>query len=245
MGKLHELLAVEGDLKGQAQRDLHRALSLFTDGKGKLVGSLRSYQPLQEGGEDFADEVTLLASTVEAELDQVSSAFGRWMDAAVQKETTNRDTAADIVVDGVTIVENLPAPALLNLESKLAEIRKVYAAIPTNDPAERWEWAEQLGCWLSRPRTTYKTKKVPRAHVAYEATAEHPAQVQVFNEDVRVGEWTTVIESGMLTPQDKRRLLARLDVLARAVKQARQRANDIDAVNVEVAQKLFAFIRGE
>jgi len=218
---------------------------MFTDGKGKLVGSVRNYQPLQEGGENFADEITILASTVNAELSQALSSFSQWMDAAVQKETTNRETAADIIIGEETIVENLPAPALLNLESKLGEIRKIYAAIPTNDPAEQWKWDEQSECYISNPRTTYKTKKTPRAHIAYEATPEHPAQVQVFNEDVRVGEWTTVIQSGMLTPRDKRRLLARLDTLARAVKQARQRANDIDAVNITVAEKLFAFIHRE
>jgi hypothetical protein len=251
MGKLHELLAVEPELKAEAQRTVSRILNLFTEGKGRLKGQVRTYQPLNEDGEAFADEITALATTVNDELGDLQAAWGAWMDAAVQKETTNTRTSADILVateDGVEpmlLAENLPAPALLNLESKLEALRKVYAAIPTNDPTEQWDWDEQLECFISAPRTTYRTQKVMRSHTLAEATEHHPAQVQAYAEDERAGTWTTIIQSGMFTPAYKQTLLRRLDELIRAVKQARQRANAEEVVGVHVARTLFRFIHRE
>lgn len=245
MGKLHELLAVEGDLKAEAQRTINRVKGLFTSGQGKFVGKIRVYQPLQEDGEQFADEVTELAARVQGELEAVSKTYGKWVDAAVQKELSNTAAFADVEIDGRALLARLSATALLNLESKLGELRKVYAEIPTNDPSERWRWDEQNGQYVSEPRITYKTKKVPRSFIAHEATKEHPAQVQVWQEDERVGTWKTTIFSGMLTPADKQARLERLDNLARAVKKARQRANDAEAADRKIAETLFKYINGE
>lgn len=244
MRKLHELLAVEPDLKSEAQRLASKVKALFTEGKGRLVGQIRTYRPLEEGGEDFADEITELATSVDGELAEWQRAFSNWLDAAMQKEITNQDTGADVVVDGVTLWENLPATALLNLEAKLVEIRQVFNQIPTNDPTESWSWDANLGCFVSRQRTTYKGKKILRNHVKAEATKEHPAQVEVYTEDVRIGTWTTIIHSGMLTPVEKQNRLKRVDALIRAVKQARHRANAIDVVDAHLGRKLFTYIYG-
>ena len=242
MGKLHELLAVESDLKAEAQRIISQLKSLFTDGGKRLVGQIRTYQPSTEDDEPMAPEITQLVTTVGGELNQGRGAIISWIDAALQKETTNQQTSADLTVDGKVIFEALPATALLNLESKLAEIRQVYAVIPTNDPAERWEWDAQQGIFVSASRTTYRTKKIPRSHVLYDATKEHPAQVQAYTEDVRSGTWTTIIQSGMLTPQDKKERLARLDTLIKAVKQARQRANNFEVEDIHLGDKLLTYI---
>lgn len=245
MGKLHELLAVEPDLKAEAQRLANKIKALFTDGKGRLVGQIRTYHPLQEGGEEFADEITELATSVNSELADWQRAFSNWLNAAMQKEITNQNTGADVIIDGMTLFENMPATALLNLEAKLVEVRQVFNQIPTNDPTENWMWDADLGLFVSKPRTTYKTKKIMRNHVRAEATKEHPAQVEVYTEDVRVGTWTTIIHSGMLTPSEKQLRLQRIDALIRAVKQARHRANDTDVIDTHLAKKLFAYIYGE
>jgi hypothetical protein len=92
-------------------------------------------------------------------------------------------------------------------------------------------------------RVTNITKKVPNVLVLYEATPEHPAQVQAFNEDVRVGTRTTMLQSGMVSFQDKAKILNRIDKLLRAVKEARQRANDVDIAAIKVAEAIFNYIR--
>lgn len=244
MGKLHELLAVEPSLRAQAQRAVNKARSIFTDGKERLVGRIRTYQPIDEEGESFADEVEMLVTTVSDELAEFETAFSAWLDAAVQKEVTNQETCADVMIDGKVVIKDLPATALLNLESKLVEMRQIYAAVPVNDPAQQWNWNDDLGCYVSRPRVTYRTRKVPKSHVLYDATSEHPAQVEMFTEDVRVGTWTMVIHSGAFTPQEKRERLDRIDTLLRAVKAARQRANNVDVKPVRVAEIVFKYING-
>lgn len=243
MGKLHELLAVEPDLKAAATRTVNDVIALFKEGADRLVGQIRVYRPLEEGGDDFADEIKELGTTVDGELAGFAKSMAKWMDAAIQKEVTNTNTVADVELNGVTIGK-LPAPALLNLEARLQEIRRVYSTIPTLDPAERWTYNEKDGEFVSETRVSYRTQKVPKAIVMYEATEEHPAQVQPYTEDIRVGEWETTIRTGMLTKIDKQRRLERIDALARAVKQARQRANDIDATKIEVGEEIFKFING-
>jgi hypothetical protein len=244
MGKLHEVLAVEADLRATAQRTFQRLISLFSEGRSRLVGQSRKYQPLEESGEPHEDEITAMGTTVERELDLLQQDYSAWIDAAMQKEVTNQSTNADVVIGDRVLLEGLPATALLNLEGKLAELRRIYSSIPTYDPTERWEWDEQVEGYMSAPRITYRTKKVLKNHVKAEATKEHPAQVEVFTEDVREGTWTTVIQSGMLAPSEKREMLSRLDKLIRAVKQARQRANDVDAEDIHVGKVLFDFING-
>jgi hypothetical protein len=243
MPKLHELLAVEGDLKARAQQEKSRITKLFTDGTGRLLGRVITYQ-VDEGEDPRPPEITELATTTQVELDQFRAAYSQWLDVAIKKEVTNQETAANVTVGDVDIFKvALPATALLNLESKLTEIRAVYAGVPTLDPAERWEWDEGRSHYISVDRISNITKKVPKVLVLSEATEQHPAQTQPYHEDVKVGTRTTVLHSGMLTPKNKREILDRIDKLLRAVKEARQRANDVEITDVKVAEAIFNYIR--
>lgn len=241
MGKLHEVLAVEPQLKAAAERAISTAKSAFTKSE-RFTGQVKTYTPLEEEGEQRPGEATRVATTVAKELAELEAAFGRWLDAAIQKEVTNQGTSAEVLLGRGTFISELPATALLNLESKLEALRAVYAAIPTNDPSESWWWDDSIGKWVSPERITYAGRKVTRPLVLYEATREHPAQVTTYNEDIRVGEWKTRIFSGMLSPEDKRARLERLDELLQAVKKARQRANDCEVVEISVAERIFAYI---
>lgn len=241
--KLHQIIAVEENLKEAATRALEATKNAFTGALVRFQGQTRRYQPLNEGDETFANEVTNLATTVTKELAEVEKAFGGWMDVSVQKEVTNSRTKASVSVNGKVLLVDLNAPALLNLENKLAVLRKAYEAIPTNDPTEVWTFDPSENSYVTGQQTSYRAKKVTKAVVLYEATKEHPAQVQAVNEDVRVGTWTTVKRSGMLSLTQKADMLNRLDQLIRAVKSARQEANDVEIVPLSVAEKIFGFIK--
>jgi hypothetical protein len=244
MGKLHELLAVESDLKTSAARATKAVSDLFGNAAQRFVGQVRRYRPLTEEGTRLPDERQALSATVKEELDRFASEYGRWIDAAFQKEQTNMNTSADIVIDDTVVISGLCTPALLNLESRLSEIRRVFAGIPINDAAETWNFDEQQGCYVSETRKTLRTKKVPRAFEAAAATKEHPAQVHVFQEDVPVGEWETTIFSGAISPTEKRTYLDKIDALIRAVKAAKQRANAVEASREKIANILFGYING-
>lgn len=75
-----------------------------------------------------------------------------------------------------------------------------------------------------------------------EATDNHPAQVDRWQEDERVGKTITTIWSGMMTQAAKDGIMDRLGALRRAVKQARMRANTAEVTQVSVADDLLKFI---
>ena len=52
MGKLHELLAVEGDLKGTDDKIRREAVDTFNKRKDHFVGFSRTYQPLDDADQD-------------------------------------------------------------------------------------------------------------------------------------------------------------------------------------------------
>lgn len=245
MGKLHELIAVEPDLKQKAIKTVGDVGAMFDKSLALFVGQVRTYKSEQENGDTFPPENKTLATHVSTELSKVEKEFGRWMDAVVSKELSNTKTSADVIVDGQTLFTSLPAPALLNLESKLETLRGVYGAIPTNDLTEAWKFDANQNAWVSDPTLTHRGKKVQKALVLYPATPEHPAQTQLVTEDIREGTWTTIKTSGMLSPTEKADMLSRLDTLLIAVKKARQRANDVTAEDTKVADKIFAYINGK
>ncbi len=83
---------------------------------------------------------------------------------------------------------------------------------------------------------------MPRNHVKAEATEKHPAQVEVYYEDVTVGYWRTVKFSGALTAQRVNELLDRVEKLQQAVKFAREEANNIEAEEPKVGERFFNYL---
>lgn len=244
MTKLFELLAVEPDLKKSANETIKGTAALFGQ-PGKFTGQVISFHPLLETEPELQTESTEMAFSVEDELDTLRKTFGSYVDVTVQKEVANTIAFQDVYLGDRKFLENMSATALLNLEGRLEELRKVYEAIPTLDSTERWTYDESRGCFLSERRQSYRTKKLLRNHIKYEATKEHPAQVEVYTEDVPAYRVEKEFESGMLTPSDKARRLERLDKLALAVKTARQRANSVEVTLLKVSDKIFDYINNE
>nr|WP_233508232.1 hypothetical protein [Spongiactinospora gelatinilytica] len=114
--------------------------------------------------------------------------------------------------------------------------------LPTLDPAETRAQDEHTEAWRTEPVKTTRTKKVPRNHVLAAATDKHPAQVQVYNEDIVVGYWTKVAFSGALPQRRVNELLARVQKLQEAVKYAREEANGTEVVDQKIGEKVFAYL---
>lgn len=243
MKKLHELLSIEPDLRKETEKVSGEVRETLADPK-RVHGMIRTFRPLLDDEDSMPPESVEMLTTTDGELGRFNTAMAAYIDSAVTKENTNMEATAQLKLEGgETYV--LPATALLNLENRLGEIRKVYAAIPTLDPAEVWHYDDDLGVYVADTRIAYKTRKVPKTHVSYDATPEHPAQVEIFHEDIRVGERETIIHSGAMTLARKRVLLSRIDDLMKDVKQARQRANDIEVKEVEIADLIFKVINRE
>ena len=245
-GKLHELLAVEKGLETAASDALKEATDTFNKRADHFIGSVRTYEPLlEEEREEVPDEHKELVTTVDQKLAFVFKHVTRWLDAVLQKEVTNQQAVANIVIGGAVLATAVPATYLLGLEKKLRQVRAMLGAIPTLSPGNKWERdaSKGEGIWaMAHPEERVRTKKVIQHKVLYEATEQHPAQIEKWSEDTPIGKFIKNVWSGMKSPAEKSELLGRLDLLERAVKKARQRANSQEASKDKVGAQLVKFL---
>lgn len=246
--KLHEILAVEGDLDGTAKLVMDEAVATFSKKPDHFVRLERTQEMFDEDRQrENTSESKEMVTTVADKLDYLRKPIGKWWDNFVKKEATNQVAKADVVIDGQTLLTGLPATALLGLETKLKRLRAVYETIPTLQPGRNWEHDPDQGPHIYRARDDEirsKTEKQLRFTVMVPATEQHPAQVEKTYVDAPIGTITVRAWSGMISPAEKSEFLERIDNLIRAVKKARQRANTTEAVSVKVADQLFNYIHG-
>lgn len=251
MGKLHQHLAVESDLKSGEDKIRRECIKTFTDKTSHFDGLSQIFNPIEENTTRIVEDEKHIVDTVVDKLEYTQKAIVKLLDFNYQKEKANTVAKADIIVedeDGneTTIKQDVPATMLLNLESRLKDVRTIYNAIPTCDPNKRWvkDASEQNIYITEKPETRQRTKKTAKVVVKYEATKEHPAQTEMIGEDVPTGTLEITHKSGRLTPATKSKLLDRIDTLIRGVKKARQRANDVELESVKIGKELFNYIHG-
>jgi len=251
MGKLHEVLAVISDTDVVAADVTAEAIQTFKKPE-RLTGmskTLKMVDSSREHEEAAGAEERVVVTTVQRKLDYVAGHLIRNIDAILQKETTNTEAKADVILeDGTILLERVPATGLLALENKIPKWRAMYENIPTLQPGIDWlEDEDQVtGVYVATPdEVRNKTEKVTEPVVLYKHTPEHPAQVKEVSKDIVVGHFTTRRWSGMITPARKSELLGRLDELLRAVKKARMRANEQEVIDVQVGKTIFDFVHKE
>lgn len=247
--KLHEILAVEADVENVAKKVTDEAAVTFSKRPQHFLGSVRTleYFDADTDDHDASTERLALTTTVSDKLNYTHKAISKHWDVLYRKDLANQKAVADIVVDGTVLVKDVPAIFLLGLETKLKKLRELYATIPTLQPGIDWEVDPSLGeniHKMSHPEKKMKTSKAFKSQVLYDATKEHPAQIEKWEEVVNVGVFTKEVWSGMVTVLDKSNLLARVDKLLAAVKQARQRANCVEVSQDRIGDTLFRFIEG-
>ena len=245
MTKLHEVLAVEADLEGKAKLVLEESKKVFKEKPALFTGFNRTYHPFVEDGIIYPEENQAMTTTVEERIGYMGKSIASWFDVLAQKECTNQVAKADIEIDGVKIAENVPATLLLGLESRLKLVRESYVNIPTLPMSTEWREDPAKGAnvfSMVHSEEVMKTAKTMKSKVLYEATEKHPAQIEKWDETENVGKYTKRAWSGMITSARKSQLLEKIDKLIRAVKTARQRANNVDVVKINIGEKMMKFI---
>ena len=195
MARLNQIIAVEKGVKSKSFQDLTEAHHSVQ--KPALMSGLsRTYQPKDEEGEQLPPESTKVQIRVEEVLTQIGSTLTRLFDVTATKDATNAVAQADVVVDGSPLLTAVPVTYLLFLEKQLTDLHTFVRKLPVLDAADTWVFNEPANSYSTEPVRTIRTKKVPRNHVKAEATEKHPAQVEVYYEDIAIGYWTTVKFSG-------------------------------------------------
>ena len=241
MPKLNQIIAVGAGKKAQAKETLTEAYHQIKKPE-LLTGLVRTYQPRDEGGEPQPEERKQVQVKVNELINRVMRDLTDMFDAVATQDWANCQARADVVVDGRRLLEAVPVTHLLFLEKQLVDIRTFVETLPTLDAAEEWEYKPEVDSYVSRPARTNRTRKVPKNHVKYEATQEHPAQVEMYMEDVWVGTWTTVKFSGAIPAAVRNSMLDRLRKLIEAVKTAREEANGMEVRGVKVGAALLGYI---
>lgn len=245
---LYELLAVEQEKKAIAERARGTTLEAFRSGQAQFTGMRRTFKPFsvdeakgEVAGERLEAE-TRLVRTVAEELEKTLGAHADSFDVNLQIDEANTRARADLVVGNEVIAEQLPATFLLQLEKRLREIRLVLKEVPTFDPVRAWVpdvTADKPNVLRADPVVTVRKQRTRKYNVMYDATKEHPAQIDVVEVDDPVGEIRAHDWTGMVSPAKKAALLASVDELIEAAKTARARAN---AVEIDPGQKVGARI---
>lgn len=229
--KQHELLAVEGQLKSQSATTRADLKATFEKKRHLFEEKRSTFVPVEEGAPPVVEQQSDIQTNVHDELKWLASLWSKAIDVSLWVAVGNQTAKADVVLDdGTTLLTAVPATALLELEKRANEILELAKSIPTLDPAKGFREAPDRGAhiYAAREVTKTRTKKTQRPLVLYPATPEHPAQTQLVVEDVLTGRVTEQEWSGLITPARKGEIINRVETLARAIKQARQRANEND-----------------
>ena len=153
----------------------------------------------------------------------------------VNQETGSTPNRSDFNPNTLSTLSRLPSWA-----------RRAYAPNILSkfvlDASETWNFDASADCWATEPMQTLKTFKTPRNHVKAEATEHHPAQVDVYYEDITIGYWRTVKFSGAMLARRINELLQRVEILQQAVMFAREEANNSEVEDKRVGERIFQFI---
>lgn len=241
MAKLNQIIAIEKGVKSRVYgeiTDLHKS----SQKPDLFNGFVKTYRKRDEEGEDYPPERKKVQLNAEALLTHISGQLIELFDVSATKDWANCYAIADVEVDGVVLVKGAPTPFLLFLEKQLSDLHTFVSKLPVLDEADDWFKDENSGLFKTVAIPTHRTKKVQKPIVLYEATKDHPAQTQLITEDITVGYWDTIKQSGAIPTPRKQLLLERLEKLAKAVKFAREQANSVEAPNQQIGKPIFNYL---
>jgi len=244
--KLHELLAVETSLENQAAK-VRTDLANTFDKKRHLFEEKRVvFTPFGENVQAVTETQSDIQTNVAKELEWVQDSLVKALDASYQVAEANTSARADVVLEddaGTVLLTGVPATALLELEKRIAELQSLVNAVPTLDPAKGFSLDSNRNLYRAREVNKTRTRKEKVVLVKYAATKEHPAQTELIDQDVPVGKIQEQEWSGLITPVEKSELLNRVEIVARAVRRARSRANEVTVdLNKKIGKQLLNYI---
>jgi hypothetical protein len=243
MKRLNQVLATESTVKTKSENTFTKVYQDVQ--KADLVAGLtRTYTPKVDEGEKLPAERKVVQLRVRDAVKQAKEALAELFDTTAMKDATNTTAKADVVVDGQTVLTGVPAVHLLFLEKKMTSVIEFIKKLPTLSTDEEWGVDTGTGLAVSQPVETIRQLKVEEHQVIVPATDKHPAQVAKLTKDVIVGTWRLVKYSGALPVDERNALLSRAEKLQKAVKAARQEANEAPVVNLSTSAALSYVFEG-
>jgi len=243
MCKLNQIIAVVTGKKSRAIKSLtesHRGWN-----KDAISGVTRIYQPKTDDGDSLPPENKNIQLDVPTKIQETMLQVGNFWDAVATQEIGNTSATASIKVNNEVILKDLPVTVILFLEKQLTDLYTFAKNLPTLPLDREWKFDAAKNCYVTNSVESIRTQKVPKAVVKYEATKEHPAQVEMFTEDKTVGTWSTVYMSSAIPSKKKAEILSRIESLQDAVKSARESANSLEVTQISLGDHLSQYVFGD
>jgi len=244
MTRLNQIIAIAQTKKREAQAAWTETFRNVQ--KAPLIsGITKTYSPKDELGDQLPPEFTKVQITTTGALAQLRLDLSKMFNVVAELDEANTVARGNVTVDGVTVLADVPVTTLMFLEKQLVDVHTFVTKLPLLDPSEDWSLDPTTGVYKSTSKQSTRTAKVPKNHVLAIATEKHPAQVQMFTEDVIVGTWTTTKFSGAMPAPEKALLLAKVSKLQEAVKFAREEANMTTVPEgVDLSTPVFNYLLG-
>jgi len=244
MSKLNQIIAVVNGKKSAYQAAITEILKTMQ--KPDLFAGLRRfYQPIDDEGEKLPEENKIVQKKVKDLLNETSERMTEIFDIIAVQEYANCVARADIKVNGIIVAKDVPVTYMLFLEKQLDHAKTIVSKVPVLASDVNWRQStNDPSVYVADTVVTNRTKKVPKAFIKAPATDKHPAQVEMFTEDVIVGNWNKTDISGAISIKERDEILKRIDTLRDAVKSAREEANMTDVQNIKIGGAITSFIFG-
>lgn len=240
MSKLNQIIAVANGKKSMAKSTITNAHQLSQ--KPELFTGLeRNYEPIEDGAV-LPPESKKVQFTVDDVISSIRPSITDMMDVVLTQDAANQEAKSDIVVNDVTVASDVPVSTLIFLEKQLIDLNKFVSTLPELDNSEDWTKDPNSGYFRSNETKTHRLEKIPTPVVLYEATPEHPAQVQLSNVDKLAGYWSTVKLSGAMPRTEKQQTLQRITDLKESIVKARESANSIGVDQKKIGEDVLNYI---
>ena len=253
MAKLHQVIAIERGVAAESDRELAQVKAVIAIGgdKDPLTGSERRYETVVDGGDEFPATSRRVQVTVPDLLKVVQTSLTRLFDVKYTREFANTFARADVVVDGETLLADVPAGYLLFLESQIAAlVSGLIDKLPQLSAAAEWATDPTLpkGVRKAPPRRQHRAERVKQVHVLSPNQVvdgkAFPGSFQPYETEKIVGYWTEVKTSGQLPVRDVQDMHRRGMKLLEAVRFAREQANTADVEDKQAGQAVLGYIFG-
>lgn len=240
--KLNQIIAVANGKKATGTAALTAVYHVLQK-PDLFTGFERKYQSLDDDGEKLPSESKIIQQTVAGNLAAAQESLTDVMDIVATQEYGNCSAKADIVIDGVVLAEKVPVTYILFLEKQADNIKSLISKLPVLSSDTRWNKSgSDPNVYVTDVVQTNRTKKVPKAFVKAPATDKHPAQVEMFTEDVIVGNWNKVDMSSAIPISQRDEMLKRVEKFREALKVAREEANSIQVTNVTIGKGIMNYL---
>lgn len=243
MPKLNQIVAIVNGEKTKTQAFLttvHRGWH-----KDRITGLNRTYQPINDDGEKFPPEQKQVQLMVRSALGEVREKLGNFYNLVATQDYTNCTAKANVVVDGKTIIPEVPVTMLMFLDKQLTDLRTFISNIPTLPTDQIWKFDDGKNCYVTDVVQSVKTQKVPTNFVKFAPTQHQPGQAEIIHVDKTIGYWSTIHMSGAMPEKERDDMLARVEQLQDAVLMAREEANSMQVIEQkQIGKQVFDFVFG-